>query len=89
VPTVAESGYPQFKTLTWNGLMAPAGTPREIVDKIAGEVARAVKDPAFVERLSRYGVDPLGDTPEEFATMIASDIALWSEAVTIADVRGR
>src|SRR5712675_826545 len=45
VPTVAESGYPQFKTLTWNGLMAPAGTPRAIVDKIAGEVARAVKDP--------------------------------------------
>ena len=89
VPTVAESGYPQFKTLTWNGLMAPAGTPREIVDRIAGEVARAVKDPAFAEKLSRYGVNPLGDTPEEFATMIASDIALWSEAVNIAGVKGQ
>jgi tripartite-type tricarboxylate transporter receptor subunit TctC len=88
VPTVAESGYPQFKTLTWNGLMAPAGTPRAIVDKISGEIARAVKDPTFVERLSRYGVDPLGDTPEAFAAMIASDIALWSEAVNVAGVKG-
>jgi tripartite-type tricarboxylate transporter receptor subunit TctC len=88
VPTVAESGYPQFKTLTWNGLMAPAGTPRAIVDRISGEIARATRDPAFVERLSRYGVDPLGDTPEAFAAMIAADIALWSEAVNVAGVKG-
>ena len=89
VPTVAESGYPQFKTMTWNGLMAPAGTPRDIIDKVAGELARAVKDPGFVERLSRYGVDPLGNSPEEFAAMIASDIALWGDAVTAAGVKNQ
>src|SRR5216683_2887258 len=51
VPTVAESGYPGYNVLTWNGLMAPAATPKDIVGKIAGEIGRAVKDPQFVARL--------------------------------------
>jgi tripartite-type tricarboxylate transporter receptor subunit TctC len=86
IPTFIESGFPGFKILTWNGLMAPAGTPKEIIDRIAKEVSRAAKDPKFVERLSSYGVDPLGNSPEEFAAMIAADIALWAEAVKIAGV---
>src|SRR5262249_7192483 len=81
VPTVAESGFPGFNVLTWNGLMAPAGTPKEIVDKIAGEIGRAVKDPAFVARLDQLGADPLGNTPEEFGGMIASETALWADTV--------
>src|SRR4029453_741062 len=52
VPTFAESGFPAVKTLLWAGLMAPAGTPREIVDRIAKEVSLAVKDPKIAERLS-------------------------------------
>ncbi len=87
LPTVSESGYPTFKTLTWNGLMAPAGTPKEITDLLAAEVARAVKDPKFVRRLVDYGVDPLGNSSQEFAAMIASDIAFWAEAVKAADVK--
>jgi tripartite-type tricarboxylate transporter receptor subunit TctC len=81
VPTVAESGFPGFNVLTWNGLMAPAGTPKEIVDKIAAEVGRAVKDPRFVARLDQMGADPLGNSPEEFRTMIATDTALWADTV--------
>jgi tripartite-type tricarboxylate transporter receptor subunit TctC len=81
VPTVAESGFPGFEVLTWNGLMAPAATPPEIVDKIAAEIWRAVKDPKFIARLDDYGADPLGDTPAQFAAMIASDITMWSDAV--------
>jgi tripartite-type tricarboxylate transporter receptor subunit TctC len=81
VPTVAESGFPGFNVLTWNGLMAPAGTPKEIVDKIAAEVGRAVKDPQFVARLDQMGADPLGNSPEEFRTMIATDTALWADTV--------
>jgi tripartite-type tricarboxylate transporter receptor subunit TctC len=87
VPTLIESGFPGFKALTWNGLMAPAGTPKEIVDRIAREVARAVKDPKLAERLAANGVDPLGNSPEEFAAMIAADIALWGEAVKIAGIQ--
>jgi tripartite-type tricarboxylate transporter receptor subunit TctC len=84
VPTVAESGYPGFRTVTWNGLMAPAGTPREIVDKLAAEVARAVKQPAVIERLATFGVEPLGDRPDQFAATIAADIPMWAEAVKIS-----
>ena len=81
VPTVAESGFPGFNVLTWNGLMAPAGTPKEIVGKIAAEIGRAVKDPQFLTRLEQFGVDPLGNTPEEFTAMVVSDTALWADTV--------
>jgi tripartite-type tricarboxylate transporter receptor subunit TctC len=81
VPTVAESGYPGFDVITWNGLMAPAGTPPEIVQKIAGEIARAIKEPQFVARLEQYGADPLGNTPAAFAAMIATETALWADTV--------
>jgi tripartite-type tricarboxylate transporter receptor subunit TctC len=83
VPTFIESGFPGFTGLTWNGLMAPAGTPRAIVDRIAGEIARLVRDPKAAEALTKNGVDPLGNTPEEFAAFIAADIALWTEAVKV------
>jgi tripartite-type tricarboxylate transporter receptor subunit TctC len=81
VPTVAESGYPGFNVVTWNGLMAPAGTPKEIIAKMAAEIGRAVKDPAFVARLDQMGADPLGNTPEEFSAMIATETALWADTV--------
>jgi tripartite-type tricarboxylate transporter receptor subunit TctC len=81
VPTVAESGFPGFNVLTWNGLMAPAGTPEDVVDKIAAEIGRSVKDPQFAVRLGEYGVDPLGNTPAEFRSMVAADTHLWAETV--------
>jgi tripartite-type tricarboxylate transporter receptor subunit TctC len=81
VPTVAESGFPDFNVLTWNGLMAPAGTPRDIVDKIAAEIGRAVKDRQFAARLEQYGADPLGNTPVEFSAMVAADTLLWADTI--------
>jgi tripartite-type tricarboxylate transporter receptor subunit TctC len=84
VPTIAESAAPGFDVTSWWGLMAPAGTPQPIVDRIASEVARATRDPQIVAQLERFGVDPLGNSPAEFATMITSDIKLWSSAVKIA-----
>jgi tripartite-type tricarboxylate transporter receptor subunit TctC len=87
VPTLAESGFPGFKILTWNGLMAPAGTPKEIIDRIAKEVSHAIHDPKVAERFVSNGVDPLGNSPEEFAATIPADIELWAEAVRIAGVQ--
>lgn len=84
VPSIAETGYPGYNVVTWNGLMAPAGTPKPIVDKIAAEMARAVKDAKFAERLIAYGVDPLGNSPAEFTQLIAAEIPLWIEAVNLA-----
>ena len=87
VPTVGEAGYAGYKVITWNGLMAPAQTPKAIVDRVAGEVARAVKDNGFAERLTKFGVDPLGNSPREFAALIAAELPLWDEAVKIAGVK--
>ncbi len=86
VPTMSELGYAGFRTLTWNGLVAPAGTPKNIVDKLASEIVLALKDQQVRQRLVSYGVDPLGDSPEQFAATIAADLALWAEAVKVAGV---
>jgi tripartite-type tricarboxylate transporter receptor subunit TctC len=86
IPTIAESGYPGFRGISWNGLMAPAGTPKDIVNRLAAEFARATKDPKFIAGLNSYGVEPLGLGPEEFAAFIKEDMALWAEAVKVAGV---
>lgn len=87
VPTVAEQGFPGFESLTWNGLMAPAKTPQEIIDRLAAATAKAVRDPAVVQRFASYGVDPIGNTPAEFAAEIKKDIPLWAEAVRISGAK--
>ena len=87
VPTVAEFGFPGFNVITWNGLVAPAGTPKPIIHRLAAEIARATKDPAFVARLASLGADPLGDTPDEFAARIAADLDLWAQAVVAAGIK--
>ena len=85
-PPWANSAIRDFRTLTWNGLVAPAATPKDIVERLAGEIALGLKDDTIRQRLISYGVDPLGDRPEEFAATIAADIALWAEAVKVAGV---
>jgi len=87
VPTIAESGYPSYKVVAWQGLMAPAGTPKDVVKLIARQASEAARDPAFAERLTKIGVDPVGSSPEEFAATIAADIPIWTEAVAIAGVK--
>jgi tripartite-type tricarboxylate transporter receptor subunit TctC len=86
VPTIAESGFPGFAGQSWNGVLAPAATPDDIVNRIAAEFARAANDQKFVARLDQEGVDPLGSSPAETAKFIAADMALWAEAVKIAGV---
>ena len=87
VPTVAEQGFPGFRTFTWNGYVAPAGTPREVVDRIAREIALGCKDKAFVARLDKIGVDAVCSTPEQFQQAVADDLKLWKEAVAAAGMK--
>ena len=81
-----ESGYLGFKMLNWTGVMAPTGTSKRIIDRIAKEISRAVREPTIAARLTAGGVDLVGNSPEEFAAMIASDIRLWSEAANLAGI---
>jgi tripartite-type tricarboxylate transporter receptor subunit TctC len=87
VPTIAESGYPGFRTLTWNGLMAPASTPAPIVSRIADALKDAVAVPEVQQRLVTLGVDPIGDTPAQFAETLKADIAIWAEAARASNLK--
>jgi len=87
VPTVAEQGYPGFRTDTWNGVVAPAGTPPEVVERIAREIAAGCQDAGFVARLDKIGVDAVCSSPAQFAQAIRRDIDLWKEAVRATGMR--
>ena len=87
VPTVAESGYPGFRTYTWNGIAAPARTARAVIERIAKEMQPATSDAAFVGKLQGIGVDAICGTPEEFAKTLKADIAIWAEAVRISGAK--
>jgi tripartite-type tricarboxylate transporter receptor subunit TctC len=80
LPTVAET-LPGFEVNSWYGFMAPAGTPREIVDRLYSELAKIVKSPEITERLKQAGLDPEATTPEQHAAKIKDDIARWATLV--------
>jgi tripartite-type tricarboxylate transporter receptor subunit TctC len=87
VPSLAEQGFPGFHMVSWTGMMAPAGTSKDIIDRMAAEFARALKDPQFVELMQKAGVEPAEDaSPAAFAAFITKEIALWGEAVKVAGV---
>ncbi|HUQ76192.1 MAG TPA: tripartite tricarboxylate transporter substrate binding protein [Burkholderiales bacterium] len=87
VPTIAEQGYPGFRTATWNGYVAPAGTPRDIIERISREIAAGCKDATFVARLDKIGVDPFCSTPAQFEQAIRDDLRLWKDAVQAAGIK--
>ncbi|MET3373404.1 tripartite-type tricarboxylate transporter receptor subunit TctC [Variovorax boronicumulans] len=81
VPTVAESGFPNFEVLEWNGLFVPKGTPQPIVDRLASEIQAAVRDSETRARLVKSGADPVGGTPIEFTTFIAGQTQRWAQLI--------
>jgi len=87
LPTVAEAGVPGYEVTVWFGLVAPAGTPREIVTKLNGEVLRILAMPDVRERFLALGVEPLGSTPTEFATHIRVQMDKWAKVVKDAGVK--
>jgi tripartite-type tricarboxylate transporter receptor subunit TctC len=87
VATIAESGFPGFKTVTWNGLMAPAGTPPAVVARLADAVREALAFEGTQSKFQQMGVDPIGSSPREFADTLRADIAVWSEAAKAANLK--
>jgi tripartite-type tricarboxylate transporter receptor subunit TctC len=79
VPTMAEAGMPDFDTSLWLGLVAPTGTPRPVIEKLAGAAQQAMHASEAIETLRKQGYDPLAVGPDEFAAFIRSEIARWSE----------
>lgn len=88
IPTIAEAGLPDYEAVQWYGLLAPAGTPREIVVKLHAAVAQALQDPAIRKRFINDGADPTpSNTPEEFGTFIHAEIAKWAQVVKAAGIQ--
>ena len=87
VPTVAESGYPGFEAATWSGIVAPAATPKPIVDRLNAEVNKALGNETMKQKLQEDGSTPLGGTPEQFASFIRSEHAKWGAAVREAGIK--
>ena len=81
VPTFIEQGYKEFVMGNWTGIVAPAGTPKNVIDKLAKEITRIIRTPEMSKRLEEMGVDPMGGTPAEFGTLIRAETARFGKAV--------
>jgi len=87
VPTVAESGVAGFDVTVWFGLMAPAGTPADIVQKINADTRRALATPAMLARLNAVGMDVVTNSPAEFTTLMANDVRKWGDVIRKANIK--
>jgi len=89
LPTVVESGVPGYETATWFGMLAPAGTPAAIINKVNAELLKTLKSRDVLDRLAPDGAEPVGSTPEQFRDHLAREIARWRKVVKDAGIKTR
>jgi len=87
VATMAEAGGPPLESSTWVLFMAPGGTPREIVNRLAQETAKAINESDIKDRFSQIGIEPVGNTPAEAAKFLDAEVAKWAKVITTAGVK--
>jgi len=85
--TMQEAGVKGYESATWYGMLAPAGTPAEIVNKLNTEIVAILKQPDIYERLSQEGAEPVGNTPQQFAAHIRSEIEKWRKVIRAAGIK--
>jgi tripartite-type tricarboxylate transporter receptor subunit TctC len=81
LPTIAEAGVPGYEATSWFGVMAPAGTPKPIVDKMSAEIAKSLRKPDVKAKLAEQGAEAVGSTPDEFSTFVKAEIDKWAKVV--------
>jgi len=86
VPTLAESGMPGFEVGAWQGIMAPAATPRAVVDRLNAEIVKALQSPDVRAKLAAQGAEPLGSTPDEYAAYVRKELERWARVVKATGV---
>ena len=86
IPTIAEAGVPGYETYTWNALFAPAGTPKEAIDRLNASANKAMKDPAVIEKMNGFSARIVGSTPEELAAHVKAELAKWAPVVKNANI---
>jgi tripartite-type tricarboxylate transporter receptor subunit TctC len=87
VPTIEESGGPPIESATWVAFLAPAGTPREIISRVATETAKAVASTEIRDRFVQIGIEPVGSSPDALAKFLADEIARWGKVINTAGVK--
>ncbi len=87
VPTMAEAGGPPLESSTWVLFLAPAGTPRDIVNRLAEETRKAINESDIKDRFNQIGIEPVGNTPEQAAKFLADEVAKWAKVITAAGVK--
>jgi tripartite-type tricarboxylate transporter receptor subunit TctC len=87
LPTIAESGYPGFESLAWNGVLVPAATPKAVVMRLNAEINAVLKDPDVVQKMHASGFDLIGGTPEEFGSLIKAESDKWTPVIRKAGVK--
>jgi tripartite-type tricarboxylate transporter receptor subunit TctC len=87
VPTMAQAGVPNIVVSDWQGILAPRSTPKPIVDKVAADIGRILRDPGNQERFASLGFEAIASTPEEFRGAIASEIQRWAKVVKDANIK--
>jgi tripartite-type tricarboxylate transporter receptor subunit TctC len=87
IPTIAEAGLPGYAVTTWHGLLAPAGTPQQIVNRLSTETAKALQNADIREKFAAQGVDPVSSTPDQFAAMMKSEIEKWRKVIAAAGTK--
>jgi len=88
IPTVVESGYPEFDVDLWYGLLAPAGTPKDITAKLNAEVTQILSTPDMRETLATQGLEAVTSTPEQFGALMNADLVRWAQVIKAAGIRG-
>ncbi len=87
VPTMAEAGGPPLESSTWVLFLAPAGTPRDIVNRLAAETRKAINESDIKDRFNQIGIEPVGNSPEQASRFLADEIAKWAKVITTAGVK--
>ena len=86
IPTIAESGFPGYEVLGWYGLLAPAGTPRQVIIKLYEAVKQALNNPEVKEKMSADGADPVGSTPEQFEEFLSKERVRWAKIIKASGI---
>jgi len=89
VPTIAESGFQGYEALNWYGYLAPARTPKEVIDRLHREIAKALSNPKIIDQLAKTGVEPTSMTPEEFGRYLKTEYDTWGKVVKQAGIKAQ
>jgi tripartite-type tricarboxylate transporter receptor subunit TctC len=87
LPTIAEGGYPDLEGDAWVGVLVPVGTPKDITARLHQEITKIIEEPDTKERLAGLGLEPVGDSPEQFSAQLKVEIEKWTKIIRAAKIK--